>query len=190
MSYDISYRRRAFVLTAAQAGNYDDVLFLVEEAGSSNCYEIGNRRRSRDWSCMAAGGGSDCLADVTRCAASCCGGSLVLYGCRDTSPESYIRAWRKAIAAALPFGDASHNGFHLQLFVRMTETEAANDRKYAFEMLSKQTLVPVGQHTDPYNGKMAMEWRFSALVPEQVKLWLETRSGGRGFHSVGVCGPD
>ena len=177
MSYDISYRRRAIIMTAAQAGNYDDVLFLIEEAGSSNCYEIGNKRRARDWSCLAAGGRSDCLANVTRCAASCCGGSLVLYGCRDTSPESYIR-------------DASHNGSYLQLFVRMTETEAANDRKYAFELLSKQTLVPVGQHTDPYNGKIAMEWRFSALVPEQVKLWLETRSGGRGFHSVGVCGPD
>lgn len=37
MGYDISYRRQAFRMPAAQAGHYGDIMFLLEEAGSSNC---------------------------------------------------------------------------------------------------------------------------------------------------------
>jgi hypothetical protein len=178
-------------MAAAQVGHCDDLYFLIEEAGSNNCYELNNRRRSRSWECLAAGGRSDCLAEVTRCAASCCGGSLVLYGRRrHTQPETYIRAWRRAIASAVPFQDARRMGFSLQLFTRLTAAEAADGRKYAFDLLSKQTLVPVGQYTDPYHGTTAMEWRFNASVPEQINLWLETKANGRGWHSVEADGPD
>ena len=190
MSYDISYRRRALIMTAAQAGNYDDVLFLVEEAGSNNCYEIGNRRRSRRWECLTAGAKWECLADVTRCAAACCGGSLRLYGNRDTSPEGYIRAWRKAIAEALPYQEASRNRFYLQLFTRILDADAArDDRKHAFERMNTQTLVSPKRGTDSWTHAEYTEWHFDAAVPEQVKLWLETRAGGRGHHSVEVIGP-
>ncbi len=191
MSYEISYRRQAFVMPLARTGgHYEEVFFLVEEGGSNNCWEVGNRRRSRGWYCLAAGGRWECLAEATHCAAYSCGGSLVLYGRRNTEPEAYIRAWRKAIAKVVPFDEAGLMGFSLRLFTRLTEEEAADGRKYAFDTLSKQTLVPVGQYTGPYNGKTAMEWRFDSSVPEQVKLWLETRPGGRGFHSVEVTGPD
>ena len=190
MSYDISYRRRAFVMTAAQAGHYDDVLFLVEEAGSNNCYEIGNRRRSRDWSCLATGARWECLSEVTRCAASCCGGSLVLYGHRDTAPETYIRTWRKTMAAAVPFGNAFHAGFHLQIFTRIPDATAQGDCRHAFERLNAQTVVAPRRGKNEWNGTEYTEWCFSAAMPVQVKLWLETRDGGRGFKSVEVSGPD
>lgn len=190
MSYEISYRRQAFRMTAAQAGHYDDVVFLVEEMGSNNCWEIGNRRRARSWGCVATGAEYECLATVTERASACCGGSLVLYGNRHTEPEQYIRAWRQTLKSALPFEDARRLGYSLQLFTRMTEEDAKNGRKYAFEQLSQQTLVPMGQHTDPYNQKTAMEWRFNALVPEQVKLWLETKVRSRAWYSVDANGPD
>lgn len=191
MSYDISYRRQAFRLPSTQAGHYDDVLFLVEEAGSNNCYEIGNRRRARSWECLAVGMKYECLAEVTRCAASCCGGSLCLYGRRDTSPEDYIRAWRKAIAAATPFEHASHSGFHLTLFTRIPDADAAKDtRKYAVERLQGQTLVSPRRDKDAWSNAEYTEWCFDATIPEQVKLWLETKATGRGFHSVDVSGPD
>jgi hypothetical protein len=189
MSYDISYRRQAFVMKAAQAGNYDDICFLIEGAGSNNVVELHSRRRARSWFCLATGSNWECLAEVTRCASSCCGGSLILYGRRNTEPETYIRAWRNALKTALPFEEAHHRGFSLHLFTRLTQEEATNGRKYAFDLLSKQTLVTVGQHTDPFNGKIAMEWRFNAAVPEQVKLWTETRASGRGFKSVDADGP-
>jgi hypothetical protein len=190
MSYEISYRRQAFKMTAAQAGHYDDVVFLVEEMGSNNCWEIGNRRRARSWECVTTGAEYECMGAVTERASACCGGSLVLYGRRRIEPEVYIRAWRRVIAAAAQINEAPRMGFSIHLFTRMTEEDARNGRKYAFDLLSKQTVVPVGQHTDPYNGKTAMEWRFSINVPEQVKLWLETRSHGRGWHSVDANGPD
>jgi hypothetical protein len=186
VSYEISYRRQALRMQGVRAGQREDLLFLLEEQGSNNCWEIGNRRRARSWECVAAGAEYECMGAVTERASACCGGSLVLYGRRRITPEQYIRAWRKAVAVAVPLDDAGRMGFRLQLFTRMTEEEARNGRKYAFDLLSKQTLVAVGQYTDPYNGKTAMEWRFSASVPEQVKLWLETREGGRGWRSVEV----
>jgi hypothetical protein len=189
MSYDISYRRQAFRLPSTQAGHYDDVVFLVEEAGSNNCIELNSRRRARSWECLAAGSSWECLAEATRCAAACCGGSLCLYGHRDTSPETYIRAWRKAIAAAVAFSDAPRHGFHLTLFTRIPDTEAKDARKYAFEQLTSQTSIAPHRGTDAYRGGDYTEWRFDVTVPEQVKLWLETRPSGRGFKSVETYGP-
>jgi len=186
MSYDISYRRQAFRMTAAQAGHYDDLVFLIEEAGSSNCWELCSRRRARSWMCLAAGALWECLAEVTRSAAACCGGSLVLYGRRRTAPEAYIRAWRRAAANAAPIEEAGRLGFRIALFTRISEQDAVDGRKYAFDKLTSQSLVVPGRHTDP-QGKTSMEWRFDILVPEQVKLWLETRNTGR---SVEADGPD
>ena len=189
MSYEISYRRQAFRMPAAHAVHHDDILFLVEEAGSNNCYEIDNRRRSRSWDCLAAGSGYECLAEITCCAAACCGGSLILCGRRHTTPEAYIRAWRRTIAAAVPFEEARRVGFHLRLFTRISDADAKADRKYAFDRLNGQTAIAPQRGKDEFSGAEYTEWRFDATFPEQVKLWLETRSGGRGFHSVDASGP-
>ena len=189
MSYEISYQRCAFTMPAAQAGHYDDLFFLVEECGSNNCWEIGNRRRARSWQCTVAGARWECLAEITRCAAACCGGSLCLYGRRGTKPETYIRAWRNAVDKAVPVEEACRLGFSLQLFTQMTDEEAANGRKYAFEQLSKQAAVTPRRGEDRISGKEYSQWRFNVTVPEQVKLWLETRVTGRGFRSVDADGP-
>ena len=189
MSYEISYRRQAFVLPAKQTGHHDDLFFLVEEAGSNNCYELNCRRRSRSWACLAAGAQWECLGEVTRMAAACCGGSLCLYGHRSTTPETYIRAWRKALAAATPLADAARTGFYLQLFTRMPLEKGPDDRSYARERLAAQTLVAPQAGEDPFTHVKHLEWHFSAAVPEQAQLWLETKTGGRGWHSVAVMGP-
>ncbi len=188
MSYEISYRRRAFRMSAAEAGHYEELLFLVEEAGSSNCWELGNRRRARDWHCAAVGPAWECLAHITRTAAACCGGMMVLYGRRRTTPEGYIRAWRRAIAEAEPFQQACSLGFGLRLFTRTTEAEAKDGRKHAFDRLLAQTLVAPRQLVTTGDG--AWEWRFDAAVPEQVKLWLDTTNTGRARYGVEVLGPD
>ena len=190
MSYEISYRREALRLTSAQAGHYDDVFFLMEEVGSNNCWEIGNRRRARSWQCTVAGSKHDCLAEITRCAAACCGGGLVLYGRRRTEPESYIRAWRRALAEPIPMEEAGRAGFHLQLFTRMTREEAGEARQYAYQLLCGQTRVKQGECLNPGTDNPSMEWRFNVSAPDEVKLWLDTRKTGRGWHSVEVCGPD
>lgn len=189
MSYEISYRRRAFWLSQAQSGHYDQLYILLEEMGSNNCWENGNRRRARSWNCLAVGSAYECLAQAVELASACCGGSLVLYGRRHTEPEQYIRAWRKALAAAQTLDQLQPEGFGLQLFTRMSEDEATSGRKYAFEELAKQTLVAPGKNDDSHTGKPVMEWRFNLTVPEQVKLWLDTRKSGRGWHSVEVWGP-
>ena len=188
MSYEISYRRRAFRMSAAEAGHYEETLFLVEEAGSNNCWELGNRRRTRDWGCAAVGAEWQCLANITRTAAACCGGMLVLYGRRRTSPEGYIRAWRRAIATAEPFHEAPSAGFGLRLVTRVTEAEAKDGRKHAFDRLFGQTLV--SPRRSAANGAGAWEWQFNQAAPEQVKLWLDTTDGYRAHRGVEVRGPN
>jgi hypothetical protein len=188
MSYEISYRRQAFVLPTGATGHYDDLFFLLEETGSNNCYDPDSKRRARNWCCTAAGAKWECLAEVTRMAAACCGGSLVLYGRRGTAPEQYIRAWRKAMAAGVPLAEAPRQGFCLQLFTRIPDMDKAKSQ-YALDHLTDQTWVPPHRDSDPFNGQGYTEWRFDARKPDQVKLWLETRPSGRGFHSVEVYGP-
>ncbi len=188
MSYEISYRRVAFRLTAEQAGHFDDVFFLVEEAGSNNCYEAGSRRRSRRWECLAAGAKWECLAEVTYCAAACCSGSLCLHGRLDTTPEMYIRAWRKALAGAVLLAEAPSHGFHLQLFTRISSVDAQDGRRRAFALLAEQTMV-AGRRSPPGADIESWEWRFDSGMAAQVKLWLDTKANGRGYHGVETYGP-
>jgi len=186
MSYEISYRRQAFILPAARAGYYDDICFLIEETGSNNCYEIDNTRRIRDWGCLAAGPVHDCLGAVTRTAASCCSGCLSLNGRRDTTPESYIKEWRRALADAPELTRDNLRGFNLELYVVISAAETVGDRRYAFEALQAQTDVePLDGH-DPDTGRT--EWRFNLWDPEQVRLWLDVRLPNPGWKSVRATG--
>ncbi len=189
MSYEISYRRQAFILPAAYSGHYDDTAFLIEEAGSSNCYEMDSNRRSRAWGCLAAGPVYSCLAAVTRTASDCCSGCLVLNGRRGTTPEAYIKAWRKAIAEAAPLTRENLRGFNLELFIAISDREAENDRKYAFETLSKQSLVQARRKRDAYRDIELTEWRFDLWKPEEFQLWLENRPSNPGWKSVRATGP-
>lgn len=94
------------------------------------------------------------------------------------------------MADPLPFTEAPRLSFHLQLFTRIPDADARDSRKYASEQLSGQTLVPPRRDRDEFNGIEYTEWRFNAAVPEQVKLWLETKPNGRGYHSVDASGPN
>lgn len=127
------------------------------------------------------------MTAITETAAACCGGSLVLYGTRRIPPERYIRAWRRAIAAARPFAEAHLCGFRLQLFVHIAEAEATNGRRGAFEKLAQQTQIT--RVNRERSGSAGWEWRFDAAVPEQVKLWRETRRSGPAWLNVEVWGP-
>lgn len=187
MSYEISYRRKAIRLTPIQSGAADDVFFLLEEIGSNNCTEMDSRRRARSWQCSAAGRDYECLAEITRCAAACCSGSLIIR--RPTTPEQYIRSWRRAMAEAMTLSDAAQAGFYLHLFTRISAEESTGTHKHTYEQLRDQTLVAQYDYTAPYSDRQAMGWRFDVDTPEQVALWLQTRRSGRSWQGVEVDGP-
>jgi hypothetical protein len=187
MSYEISYRRRAFRMTAARAGHCKELLFLLEEGGSSNCWELGNRRRARDWHCATVGPAWQCLAHITRTAAACCGGMLVLHRRRPTTPEAYIRAWRRTVEKAESLENAPPAGFEVRLLTRITHAEAADGRKHTFERLLGQSLVEPARSAAAGDG--TWEWRFDPVDPEQVGLWLETTGAERAHCGVQIRGP-
>jgi len=189
MSYEISYRRKAFVLPAARAGYWEDIHFLLEEAGSNNCYEFDSNRRARSWECRAAGAPYQCMQEVVTTAAACCGGSLVLGGRRGTTPEGYIRAWRTAVAEAETLNRENLRGYGIELYIAISDSEAEGDRRYAFETLSK-LQEPAGQRRhNALRGTSVTEWRFDLWNPDHVRLWIDNRPGGRGWHSVRASGP-
>ena len=181
MSYEISYRRQVFVMPAAEAGRWDDLLFMVEECGSNNCWEIGNRRRARDWYCLATGSESECMAEAARAAAACCGGSLTLSGRSRIRPEAYIRAWRKAVAEAEPARECARYGFSLGLTTRLRDGDS--ERENARKLLDRQSDIRPQRSED--GGTV---WRFDIRNPEHVRLWMKTGSGARGAD-VEVSGP-
>lgn len=183
MSYEISYRRQAFVMPAATFSHWDDLWLLAEQIGSNNCWELDNRRRARSWQCRAAGAQYEVMAQAVETAAACCGGSLVLAGRRRCEPESYIRAWRRAVAEAADLSEARRLGFAVGLFVRIDPGNA--ERRHAFETLAKQSMVePVKQENSE-----VLTWRFNPGDPDQVRLWAETRSRGPGFRCADIDGP-
>jgi len=189
MSYEISYRRKAFVLPGARANYWDDIYFLLEEAGSNNCYESGTNRRARSWECLTAGAQYHCLQAVVTTAAACCGGSLVLNGRKGTQPEAYIRAWRQAMESAAPVSPENLRGYRIELYIAFSDAEARGDRRYAFETLGQQQLSAGQRRHNVLQGIEVTEWRFDLWNPAHVRLWIDNRPDGRGWHSVRASGP-
>jgi len=102
MSTHIQDHLLAVRVPKEHAHHYEDILILLAEGGDNNVIETRTGRRARDWYPVAVGVEWSVLAEVCRGAAACCGGCLKLHG-RHTTPEGYIKAWRKAIEAARLF---------------------------------------------------------------------------------------
>ncbi len=102
MSYEIEYQRIVFVKDPElPLDDWDNKLYAFVEQGSSNCYEADTNRRSRSWSLIVAGAPYQIVREICSRAGYTEGGSLTLRG-RRTSPESYLKLWRKCIANAVP----------------------------------------------------------------------------------------
>ena len=99
MSTHIVDRIEAIRFPKEITGNYADVFLVAELGGDNNVRCARTDRRARTWSATAIGEEWAVIGQACRFAAGCSGGMTKLHG-RVTKPESYIRAYRKALANA------------------------------------------------------------------------------------------
>src|SRR5208282_2434461 len=105
MSVHIVDRIEAIRFPAAAIGHYEDVFLVMELGGDNNCTNARTGRRAKSWSATCIGPVWVVVGDCCRLAAGCSGGMTKLRG-RVTTPETYIRAYRKALANSTTMQDA------------------------------------------------------------------------------------
>ena len=109
MSSDIIYEKLALKLSATQYGTNEDQYLIIEQAGSSNCYEYGNGsggcgRRSRSWQARAFGTAKEVMLQEVRGAANCAGDGIKNRVMTNAfTPSSYIKKSRKLLTKAINY---------------------------------------------------------------------------------------
>ena len=208
MSTHIQDALYAIRVSKEQAGNkYSDVYILLAQGGDNNVISNQTGRRATDWYSVAISEDWGCLGRVTEMASACCGGCLKLYG-RDTSPETYIRAWRKAIDAASPLVRASQAGFSLRAYARFPKaaTEGQISKRPSEQSTPEDGVIDSSGHWVPYRrhhyeeiiqsgriprdethwGLQCVRFDFNLNQPEDFGLWYHW---GNGKPRLEVSGP-
>ncbi len=183
MSVHIVDRIEAIRFPAAAIGHYEDVFLVMELGGDNNCTNARTGRRAKSWSATCIGPDWVVIGDCCRYAASCEGGSTKLKG-RRTTPESYIRAYRKALANATGLQDALvSRGLHIRGRIRFNPAE--KDGAYALDKAIKGGKSPV--EIDYFGTKM-LSVEFNLDDSADLTLWNECRHG-TGWNNCDVHGP-
>jgi hypothetical protein len=165
--------------------NWPWAKYLVcELGGDNNCRNSRNGRRAKDWSATAIGEEYHIIYRACELAASCSGGMTKLRG-RLTKPESYIRAYRKALANAVDYTDAQRvKGLIIAPRIRFKEGDDTGKWHY-------DDLITIGRTPKAISrwGENFKVFEFDLDKPEEVAMWL-----GHCFGPVWNCaeifGPD
>jgi hypothetical protein len=164
----------------------------VLELGGDNNLRTQGGKRCRSWSATAIGMEWEVIGKACRYAGDCAGGMLKLKG-RETKPESYIRACRKALATALTLTE-SREQRRLTVTARirvkqiaprapMTADEEAG-WYYAGKLRAKgRTPRTVKEYGETYD-----VFEFDLAQPADVKLWLD-HCHGNGWDCATAFGP-
>lgn len=182
MSTHIVDRIEAIRFPKETTGHYADLFLVAELGGDNNVRCARTNRRARTWSATAIGEDWAVIGEACRFAASCSGGMTKLRG-RVTKPESYIRAYRKALANAATMEEARRvKGLGLTARIRFTEEER---KGWHYKELQKKGRTP--RETTEYGTAYAV-FEFDLSKPEELALWLEY-CHGNGWNNATVYGP-
>jgi hypothetical protein len=185
MSTHIVDRILAVKLPKERTASYDDCFIVAQLGGDNNVINCRTNRRARHWHATAIGPDWSVIGEACRYAAGCSGGMLKLYG-RATEPETYIRAYRKAIQGAV-IGlreAASVHGLRIQGWLLFNEADKLNGGKWAWESLAQ--LRQPGIYDAGYCQYTA--FRFDLENPEDFQVWSRYRYGP-AWYGAEVHGP-
>jgi len=149
------------------------VYLVAELGGDNNVTDCSTGRRARNWCASAIGEEWEVVGCAARSSASCAGGMLRLAGRSETTPEAFIRAYRKALSLAFTMEQATHLGLGITLRIRlpMTPTEdQAVGVKYRRQDLAAAGRI--GKAVDHY-GTAGEVFSFDCNDPADVALWLK-----------------
>jgi hypothetical protein len=181
MSTHIVDRIEAIRLTPAETGRTREFYIVVELGGDNNVRNARTNRRARDWSVTAIGEEWSVIGRACELASGCAGGMVKLRG-RVTKPESYIRAYRQALANATDRKEASASR-RLSITARIRFTAAQQTGYYYRNLLKFRTPTDETSFGDPIK-----VFHFDLDKPEDMRLWLE-HCQGPAWNNADVFGP-
>jgi len=183
MSTHIVDRIEAIRFSKESIDHYEDMYLVMELGGDNNVLDM-RGRRARSWGATSIGAEWDVIGDCCRhWAADCSGGMTKLYG-RRTTPESYIRAYRKALAnAADGIKGAAERNLHIAGRIRF-------DRKDKTGAYHLAEVLAAGKPVREENrfGEDRTVVDFDLTNPVDLTLWNRCRHGV-GWNNAEVSGP-
>lgn len=108
MGYELEYKRGIFKIPKGENRIEDNYFWIIQE-GSNNCFEL-NGKRARNWYFMGYGWKYQIIQEVCKRAGYTEGGSITLNG-RNTTPENYLKLYRKQIKQSEPIENLFKLGF-------------------------------------------------------------------------------
>lgn len=97
-------------------------------------------------------------------------------------PESYIRAYRKAIREAITLSEASSHGFHLAARIKLADPKA---QQYGWNQAIKAGKTP---REEKFVGGTFQVIKFNLSDPADCTLWYKCQRGA-AWNNVQVDGP-
>jgi hypothetical protein len=145
---------------------------VVHQGGDNNLIDTQTNRRSKSWYPAAIGREWEVLSSACEQAAACCGGCLVLASIgRRTTPEAFIRAYRKALANALTLEQAQRGGLTVQGRVRVLPEMAERAR----ELRALHGVDGLVVYQEKEYGQTYDAMKFSLADPKQAGRWSDVR---------------
>ena len=183
MSTHIVDRIEAIRFPKNAIDHYEDV-YLVLELGGDNNVRDQRGRRARSWGATCIGPEWGVIGECCRFAAGCSGGMTKLHG-RRTTPESYIRAYRKALAnAADGLKGAAERRLHVTGRIRFDRAD--RNAVYHLEEAVKGGKTP---RDETRYGEARAVVDFDLHNPADLALWFKCHHGV-GWNNAEVSGPD
>lgn len=178
MSSDIIYHQVAVRIPVAHTGLQEDLFVLMQQIGSSNCYEIGrngrNGRRARAWTAVSFGTGKQILSDGIQTAGHTEGGMLKMGSATDyATPERYIRKVRSLLSDAM--STDVRNGFRYQghpvrLSLAYREPEVDGRRsKTHYELNHPPSFAEFWARYLAENGHTKRAWNFFEVSGPEMR---------------------
>ena len=161
----------------------------LELGGDTNCTVAATGARARDWCARGIGAKWEIVGQAARESASCSGGMLRLTGKSRTEPETFIGAYRRALAAALTFEEAAALGLRITLRLRLP-TAPKDDEIGRFEY-DRKALREAGRVAvaEDYYGTPTEVYAFDWRIPADLELWLK-HTRNPAWFSAEVDGPE
>ena len=183
MSTHIVDRIEAVRFPKETVGHYEDIFIVLELGGDNNVRDHRNRR-ARSWGATSIGPEWEVIGDCCRkWAAACSGGMTKLRG-RLTKPESYIRAYRKALANAyVGIQSAVGYGLHITGRVRFDRADKA-----AARLLKEAVDAGKTPRDESRFGEERAVVEFNLADKTDAALWFRCQHGV-GWNNVEVGGP-
>jgi len=161
--------------------HYEDVFLVLELGGDNNVRDM-RGRRARSWGATCIGPEWEVIGSCCRFAAGCSGGMTKLRG-RVTKPESYIRAYRKALAKSDTLAGAASWGLHLTGRIRFDRSDKS--AVYHLQEAIRGGKVP---RDETRYGEPRAVVDFDLSDPADLALWYRCHHGV-GWNCVEVSGP-